>query len=117
MALFTIGGIAVQTPTDFSSTINDISKANRNSQGNIIIERIATKQTLTMGYAYLDQTQLKNILQAISPITFTVTYPDPTTATTRAPTLFYCGDRSMGMVDFLAGVPRYKDLKFTLIEV
>jgi hypothetical protein len=44
-----------------------------------------------------------------------VTYMDPETDSYKTGS-FYSGDRSVGMLDFQNGVPRYKDIKFDLIE-
>jgi hypothetical protein len=116
MALITIGGQAVATPSEFSVTINDISKADRNALGNLTIERIATKRTIVLGWAFLNQSDTSNVLGLVSATSFSVTYPDPQTGANRTST-FYCGDRSLGLIDFQGGVPRYKDIKFTLIEL
>lgn len=116
MTLINVGGNDLLTPSDFEVGIQDISNAQRNANGLMIIERIATKRTLTISYAYLDQVTLSNILSWISPVSFTVTYMDPQTNSMRT-SQFYCGDRSLGMIDYINGVPRYQNLKFELIEL
>lgn len=123
MALLTINGTAIggtspniAAPVDFQVTINDISKADRNALGNMVIERINTKRTLAVSWTYLSQTDTSNLLKAVSSTSFSVTYPDPQTGTNLTST-FYVGDRSLGMIDFTNGIPRYKDIKFTLIEL
>lgn len=116
MALLNIGGVDMPTPSDYSATVNDISKANRNALGNMVIERITTKQTITVGWTFLSQSQVSALLTAVKPTTFNVTYPDPVLGTNRT-MVCYSGDRSLGMVDFTGGTPRYKDVKFTLIEI
>jgi hypothetical protein len=115
MALVSISGVDLPTPTDFSVGIMDISKAERNARGTMIIERITTKRKLEISYAYLTSSELSALLQALSPVFYNVTYLDPQTGSNRTAS-FYCGDRSIGMLDFIGGVPRYKDVKFDLIE-
>lgn len=115
MALISIGGVDLPTPSDYGVGVQDISKAERNAQGNMIIERITTKRTVEISYSYLSAGDLSTILQAVSPTFFNLTYLDPVTNSNRTAS-FYCGDRSMGMISFISDVPRYKDLKFTLIE-
>jgi len=110
-----INGVGIPTPSDFSVSIQDISKAERNAAGTMIIERIATKRKLELSWSFLTKTDLSSLLQAVSPVFFTVEYPDPQTGSNRVGT-FYCGDRTCGMLDFKNGVPRYKDVKFNLIE-
>jgi hypothetical protein len=115
MALVTINGVNVPTPSDFQVGIMDISKAERNANGLMIIERIATKKKLSLSYVYLTATDLKTILNAVAPVFYNVTYLDPV-SNSNVTGSFYSGDRNMGMIDFLNGVPRYKDLKIELIE-
>jgi hypothetical protein len=113
--LYSIKGAAMPTPASFDVGIMDISKAERNASGYMIIERITTKRKLTVNYVYLSSTNLATVLQAISGTSFSVNYLDPQTGGFRT-SEFYCGDRSVGMVSFINGVPVYKDIKFDLIE-
>lgn len=115
MALITANGVNLPTPTNLDIGIQDISNAQRNAQGTMVIERIATKKTITLSYAYLSATDLSTILQAIAPTFYNVTYLDPIT-NSNVTSSFYCGDRALGMIDFQNGVPRYQNLKFELIE-
>lgn len=115
MALITIGGVTIPTPTDFQIGIMDLSKAERNANGTMIIERITTKRKLELSWSYLSKTDLQTVLNAVSAVTFSVTYMDPVTNSNQTKT-FYCGDRNAGMIDFINGNPRYKDVKFSLIE-
>lgn len=115
MAFITANGVALPTPTDFQVTITDITKNDRNAAGTAIIERIATKRQLSLSYAFLSASDLSTILNAISGVFYNVTFLDPTT-NTNVTSSFYTSDRSLGMMDFISGVPRYKDLKFNLVE-
>lgn len=115
MALVTANGVALPTPTDFQVTISDLTKNDRNAAGTMIIERIATKQKLSLSYAYLSASDLSTILNAISPVFYNVTYLDPMT-NAYVTSSFCTSDRNMGMIDFVGGIPRYRDLKFDLTE-
>jgi hypothetical protein len=115
MALISIGGVALPTPSSFSVGVMDLSKAERNANGSMIIERIATKKKLSFSYAFLSATDLAVILKAIAPTFYNVTYLDPVDNTFKTAS-FYCGDRGVGMIDYIDNVPRYKDLSFDLIE-
>lgn len=114
-SLITVNGVDLPTPTNFTVAVQDISKADRNANGTMIIERIATKRKLSISYSYLSKTDSSSVLNAVSSVFFTVTYQDPQTGGQRTGT-FYSGDRTIGMIDFVNGVPRYKDAKFDLIE-
>ena len=115
MALVTISGVALPTPTDFQVGIMDISKAERNANGTMIIERVTTKRKLFLTYSYVTESNAAAILKAIAPTYYTVTYLDPQTKGMKSGS-FYCGDRQLGMIDYINGIPRYKDLTFNLIE-
>lgn len=115
MALVTINGVALPTPSDYQIGVMDITQAERNAMGTMIIERIAQKRKLQLSWKYLNGTLLAQIFTAVNPVFFDVTYLDPLTNTYKTGS-FYCGDRSTGMIDFLNSVPRYKDVQFNLIE-
>jgi hypothetical protein len=114
--LIKINTVTISTPSTFQIGIEDISKAERNANGNLIIERITTKRKLELSYNYLSQTDIATLLTAVSGTTFTVEYPDAQTGSLRTGT-FYCEGRTAGAIDYQGGVMRYKDIKFNLIEV
>jgi hypothetical protein len=116
MAFLTIGGVAMPTPTDYSVGIADISKAQRNANGTMIIERITTKRTLKVTWSYISKDDAFKLLYAVAKTSFRVEFPDPQYGTTIASN-FYCGDRNIGMIDYINGIARYKDLQFDLIEL
>lgn len=114
--MITINGTAISTPSQFSVSIEDVSKADRNANATIIIERIATKRKLELSYNYLSNSALSTLLSAISTdVFFTVVYPDPWTGANRSGT-FYVGSRSAGSMDYIDSTIRWKDIKFNFIE-
>lgn len=115
MSLIEIDGVALPTPTDFIVGIQDLSKSERNANGTMIMERIATKRKIDLSWSYLTRDELSQLLELVSGVFFSVTYMDPQINAMTTGT-FYCGDRNIGMLDFRNGVPRYKDVKFPLIE-
>jgi hypothetical protein len=116
MALITIGGVAIPTPTEFQVGYMDISKAERNASGRMIIERIATKNKLFLTYAFITRADATKLLNIIAPTSYSVTYFDPQDNQMKSGT-FYCGDRQLGFLDYFNGVPRYRDFAFNLIEL
>lgn len=114
MALITINGVSIPTPSEYSLGILDISKLERNANGTMIGERIATKRKIEMKWNYLSKGDLTLILNSVSNLFFAVTYEDPINGQVSG--TFYSGDKKCGMIDFLNGVPRYKDISFNLIE-
>lgn len=115
MSLIKINGVDIPTPTSYSVSIQDLSNAERNATGTMIIERIATKRKIELGWSYLTKEKTSILLNAINPVFFNVQYIDPQTGGIKSGT-FYCGDRSIGLIDFKNGKPRYKDIKFNLVE-
>lgn len=110
-----INGVELPTPTDYTVGIQDLSKAERNANGTMIIERIATKRKLELSWKYLSKEQLSSVFNLVSPVFFIVSYIDPQVGGLKTGT-FYCGDRSAGALDFINGKIRYKDIKFSIIE-
>lgn len=116
MALITVNGVAISTPSDLQVGYFDISKAERNANGRMIIERIATKKKLFLTYSFLTESQTATLLKAVSPTTYSVTFENPETNSLETGT-FYTGDRNLGFVDYHNGVARYQDITFNMIEI
>lgn len=114
-AILQVGQVIFPDPSDLSIGIQDISKAGRNTNGTMIIERIATKRKIEVSYKYLSASELSTVLSAIAGTFFTVTYTDPVINALRTGT-FYSGDRTAPAMDFFKGTPRYKDVKFNFVE-
>lgn len=115
MALIKINGISLPTPTDFQVGVFDISRAERNANGTMIIERVNVKRKLFLTYSYVTESDASLILKYVAPTFYNVTYLDPQDRAMKSGS-FYCGDRNIGMIDYIDGNPRYKDLSFNLIE-
>lgn len=113
--MITVNGVVLPTPSDYSVAIQDLSKGERNANGLMIMERIATKRKIELAWKYLSQSELAAVLNAVSPVFFTVTYIDPQAGGNKTGT-FYSGDRNVPALDFIDGNIRYKDIKFNLIE-
>ncbi|MCY9513320.1 DUF6711 family protein [Paenibacillus apiarius] len=110
-----VNGADLPTPSDYSVGIQDISKAERNARGTMIIERIATKRKLELSWLHLSKTDLQRVLTAVSPVFFNVEYLDPQTNSKKTGS-FYAGDRTVGAMDYIDGNIRWKDIKFNLVE-
>lgn len=115
MSLIQINGVDIPTPSEYTVGIMDLSKAERNARGNIIIERVATKRKIELVWEYLDRFQLSQVLNAVSGVFFQVAYIDPQDNAVKTGT-FYVGDRKAGALDYRDGKVRWKNIQFNLIE-
>ncbi|SDM17300.1 DUF6711 family protein [Bacillus sp. OK048] len=115
MAILKIDSTDLPSPTDLLLGVMDISKSERNANGTLIKEHIATKQKLEITWAFLTKQQLNQIFILVSSNFFEVTYTDPISGNERTGT-FYAGDRKVGIMDIRNGVIRYKDVQFNVIE-
>lgn len=113
--MININGVEIPTPSSYNVGIMDLSKAERNVNGDMVIERIATKRKLELGWSYLSKEDLARVLHLVSPVFFTATYIDPQDDGVKIGT-FYAGDRNAGAMDYINGKIRWKDVKFNLIE-
>ena len=111
-----INGTDIPSPTDYTVSIMDLSNAERNANGTLIMERIATKRRIEVSYNYLSQAELSSLMSLVSTnVFFTVEYIDPMTGNDSTG-IFYAGDRTSSAIDFRDGVMRYKDITFNMIE-
>lgn len=115
MALLTINGVAMPTPTGYSVGKQDMVKADRNARGKMLKEIIASKDKIELTWVYLSQADASKVLTAVKGNFFNVTYFEPQTGAFRTAE-FYRGDVTAPALDFQGGVMRYKDLKFNIIE-
>lgn len=110
------GQLAPNGTTKYDVGKMDISKAERNTLGDMVIDIIATKTKIELEWGLLTSQEVSSLFQSISPTQFPVEYFDPEIGgyTTK---IFYKGDRSTGSVLFQNGVATWKGTKFNLIEV
>jgi hypothetical protein len=109
-----INNVTIPTPSNYSIGIMDLSKSERNANGTMVIERIATKRKIELNYNFITQTDLATLLQAVANTFFTVEYPDSQTGVRTG--TFYVGDRTADGLDYKSGVMRWQNAKFNLIE-
>jgi len=127
-ALLQIGNAAnsltvMPTPSEFQVDIQDIDSESttRTASGLMTRDRVrggaSAVRKLEAEWAYLTDTQVKTILEAVQAEFFYVRYPDPLTGAMRTGH-FYVGDRTMPMYhrDATTGESRWESLKMNFIE-
>lgn len=110
-----IDGVLIPTPVDFDVGIFELSKAERNTKGTMIKERIAIKRKIELGWEFLSPEEQQQILALVSRDFFSVDYPDPRTGNHRTGT-FYAGDIANKGNIYKNGRMQWRDLKFNVIE-
>lgn len=110
-----IDGVDIPTPSALVVGIMDISKAERNAAGTMMIDRIATKRKLELNWKYITKENLSIVFKAVSPVYFQVTYIDPEENEVKTGS-FYAGDRKAGALNYNHGNIRYRDVSVNLVE-
>jgi hypothetical protein len=114
--MISVNGTPIATPQRCSVGVYDVSKtADRNAQGDILIDRVAVKRKLEMEWGALSNSAISAILSAVTDVFFTVAYPDPQTGASKTITC-YVGDRTAPMLKYTSGTPYWEGLKMNFIE-
>ena len=110
-----INGVAIATPKIYEATVSDLDgESNRNAAGQLIRDRIAVKRKLNLEWGPLSQSEIAPILNAVSGVFFTVTFPDPQLGMVTK--TMYVGDRTSPAYQFKNGEVKWSGLKMNFIE-
>ncbi|WP_105155005.1 DUF6711 family protein, partial [Streptococcus suis] len=78
MSRLIINGVTVVPPKSFQVAINDVDgETGRNANGDMVRDRITTKRKLECDWGMLTQAEMAQIQNAVQPVFFEVSYPDP----------------------------------------
>lgn len=116
MAILSIGGVEMPTPSSMTPMVYDITEGERDSTGTMHIDLVATKYKLECMWSYLSQEDMSKVLKAIKPITFSVSFIDPESGSQKSISV-YKGDRSIPLLRVVDGKNEYKDFKVNFIEL
>lgn len=113
-----VGNTAIPDPSTFEFTVADLDlSGERDSNGLLHRDRVATKHNVKVSYDALAYSQTATICNLLSPASFQFTFIRPDTNATYTGT-YYCGDRTMGVIN--ASDPNKSNwlmtLSFDLIE-
>ncbi|MDB2102141.1 MULTISPECIES: DUF6711 family protein [Clostridium] len=110
-----INGVAIATPKIYEATVSDLDgESNRNAAGQLIRDRIAVKRKLNLEWGPLSQSEIAPILNAVSGVFFTVTFPDPQLGVITK--TMYVGDRTAPAYQYINEEVKWSGLKLNLIE-
>ena len=110
-----VNGTTIKTPKRMSVGIYDVSKsADRNAQGDILIDRVAVKRKVECEWGALTNAEMSALLSACTAVFFSVTFPDPQTGGDKTITC-YVGDRTAPVYKY-NGTPLWEGLRMNFIE-
>ncbi len=110
-----VNGVAIATPSNYEVTIQDLDgESNRNASGNMIRDRIAVKRKINLEWPPLSQGEISKLLNAVSSVFFTVTFPDPQQGMITK--TMYVGDRTAPAYMYINGEVKWSGLKMNFIE-
>ena len=110
-----INGVDIATPKTYEATVTDLDgETNRNANGEMIRDRIAVKRKLNLEWGPLTQAEIQTLLNAVSSVFFTVTFPDPMSGMVTK--TMYVGDRTAPAYSFINGEVKWQGLKMNFIE-
>ncbi len=110
-----VNGVAIATPSNYEVTIQDLDgESNRNASGNMIRDRIAVKRKINLEWPPLSQGEISTLLNAVSSVFFTVTFPDPQQGMITK--TMYVGDRTAPAYMYINGEVKWSGLKMNFIE-
>lgn len=110
-----INGVDIATPKTYEATVSDLDgESNRNANGELIRDRIAVKRKLNLEWGPLTQAEIQTLLNSVSSVFFTVTFPDPQLGMVTK--TMYVGDRSAPAYQYIKGEVKWQGLKMNFIE-
>ena len=110
-----VNGTTIKTPKRMAIGIYDVSKsADRNAQGDILIDRVAVKRKVECEWGALTNAEMSALLSACTAVFFSVTFPDPQTGGDKTITC-YVGDRTAPVYKYNS-TPLWEGLKMNFIE-
>lgn len=113
--MLSINGVDIATPKVFEVAVSDLDgESNRNANGELIRDRIAVKRKINLEWGPLTQSEIQTLLNSISSVFFTVTFPDPMSGVITK--TMYVGDRTAPAYQYVNGAVKWQGLKMNFIE-
>lgn len=118
MAVFTINGVEIPAPLEFSCDrmALDSEETGRDQSGNMFRDVITQKRKWNgIKWGPLTSAEIKTILDAVEPAFFTLTAPDPKAGGMVTVTA-YVGDRTAPVYTMYGNETRWASLSMSFIE-
>lgn len=115
MAVLTVGGAAVASPTELKVGIFEVGSGEmRAASGAMVTDCVAVKRRLSLRWAHMTPVQLGSLLGRVSGAYFEAGYPDPAGGMRTAQ--FRCGEISTGVLRMADGNPVWTDVTMEWTE-
>ena len=113
-----VNGTYIPDPSSLQWGLQTVSDENagRTQDGKMHVNLITRKRKLELVWKGVDFATASEILQAVNPVNFDVTYLDALT-NTRLTKTFYVGDRTAPVYSYHDGYRWYSNVSFNIIEV
>lgn len=113
-----VNGTYIPDPSSLQWGLQTVSDENagRTQDGKMHVNLITRKRKLELVWNGVDFATASEILQAVNPETFSVTYLDALT-NSRLTKTFYVGDRTAPVYSYHDGYRWYSNVSFNIIEV
>lgn len=117
MAMITVDGVEIKTPSSFSWGLQDVSDSasGRTQDALMHKNRISQKRKISLSWNYPTPAEASAILKAFNPEYVSVRYPDAMSGMDETRT-FYVGDRTAPMKIWTINNKRYSQVSFDIIE-
>lgn len=114
---FAVNGTAIPDPSEYSGADSALdASGERDATGYLHRDMVATKHPLKLKWNAMDWTMMCSILSLLTGESFSFTYPDPSTGTSKTMTA-YCGDREWNCELIMTPNSEYVgSLSFSVIE-
>ena len=116
--LLKVNGTFIPDPSSLQWGLQSVSRsdAGRDQKGKMHVELQTRKRKIELSWSGVDFATAAEILQAVNPETFEVTYLDALTNSTQTRT-FYVGDRTAPVHSYVENQRWYTTVSFNIIEV
>lgn len=109
MAVLTVGGAAVASPTELKVGIFEVGSGEmRAASGAMVTDCVAVKRRLSLRWAHMTPLELSALLGKVKNAYFDLSYPDPEGGMRTAQ--FRCGDISTGVLRMDGAEPVWTDV-------
>lgn len=115
MAVLTINGAAVKSPTSLKVSVFEVGSGEvRSASGALVSDCVAVKRRLALQWAAMEPEELGALLNAVGNGAFEAEYPDPAEGVRKA--VFRCSESAAGVLRMVNGAPVWTEISMEWTE-